>query len=147
MISKKCASQYKDLSNNSVKLSPILLLESNYITLNKTRKRDKHLAVAQIVVDNKRKIASLNQKFISTWSLPQDLVMTRCERQIFQFIAEQLKKTQSFLIKIRDVHQQVEEIQDLVELKDGRIFLFIIQPQWVKRRVVGRNYQFLPRYY
>ena len=71
--------------------------------------------------------------------------MTRCEESVFQFIAEQLKKTQSFLIDLSDVHKRMEEIQDLVELKDGRTFLVLIKPQWVDKKVVGRNYKFFPR--
>jgi PAS domain-containing protein len=96
-----------------------------------------------MVVNNEGKIFSLNQRFISIWKLPQHVVEARCEWQLFQFIAEELENPQSFLIDIRNVRSQRSlEIQELVELKDGRFFSHISIPQWFEKTVVGRIYQF-----
>jgi PAS domain-containing protein len=135
--------QYRELVSDSTQYSTISLPKLNFSNISITRKDNKRLPVGQMVVNNDRKIVSLNQKFISIWKLPQHVVQTGGERQVFQFIIEQLENPQSFLIDTRNVHEQRSlEIQDLVKLKDGRFFSHISFPQWLEKTVVGRVYRF-----
>jgi hypothetical protein len=135
--------QYRELFSDSTQYSTISLPNLSFSKISITRKDNKRLPVGQMVVDNQGKIGSLNPKFISIWKLPQHVVQTGEERQVFQFIAEQLSNPQSFLIDTRNVHEHRSlEIQDLVKLKDGRFFSHISIPQWLEKTVVGRIYQF-----
>jgi hypothetical protein len=135
--------QYRELFSDSTQYSTISLSKLSSSKISRTRKDNKRLPVGQMVVNNDRKIVSLNQKFISLWKLPQHVVQTGEERQVFQFIVEQLENPQSLLIDTRNVNEHRSlEIQDLVKLKDGRFFLHISFPQWLEKTVVGRVYRF-----
>ena len=135
--------QYKELRTDSTQCSPILLPKSSYSGISKTKEDNKRLSIGQMVVNNEGKIASLNQKFVSMWKLTECVVTARCERQIWRFIAEQLSNPYDFLVNIRNIEEQrTLEIQDLVELKDGRCFSQNMKPQWSGKTVVGRIYRF-----
>lgn len=135
--------QYRELVSDSTQYSTISLPNSSFSKISITRKDHKRLPVGQMVVNNDRKIVSLNQKFISIWKLPQHVVQTGEERQVFQFIVEQLENPQSFLIDTRNFHEQRSlEIQDQIKLKNGRACSYLITPQWLEKKVVGRIWRF-----
>lgn len=143
MIFENYAVQHREILSDSTQFEPILLPKLSYNSISKTREDNKRLPSGQMVVNNEGKIVSLNQKLILIWKLPQHVVEARCERQVFQFISEQLKKPQSFLRDVRNVREQMElEIQNLVERKDGITFSHLIKPQWLDKKVVGRIYRF-----
>ena len=103
------------------------------------------LSVGQMVVNNQGTIVSLNRRFISIWKLTECVVTARCERQVFQFIAEHLENPQSFLIDMRNVHEQMElEVKEQLELKNGRSFMHLTKPQWLEKTVIGRIHLFWP---
>jgi hypothetical protein len=135
--------QYRKLVSDSTQYSTISLPKLNFSKISRTRKDNKRLPVGQMVVNNERNIVSLNQKFISIWKLPQHVIQTGEERQVFQFITEQLSNPQSFLVNRRNVNEQRSlEIRELVKLKDGRFFSHTSFPQWSEKTVVGRVYRF-----
>jgi hypothetical protein len=135
--------QYRELFSDSTQYSTISLPKLNFSKISITRKDNKRLPVGQMVVNNDRKIVSLNQKFISIWKLPQHVVQTGEERQVFQFITEQLSNPQSFLVNRRNVNEQRSlEIRELVKLKDGRTFVHLMKPQWLEKTVVGKIHRF-----
>lgn len=135
--------QYRELFYDFTQFSPFLLPELNFNTISRIKKDNKPSSVGQTIVNNQGKIVSLNQKFISIWKLPQYVVTARCERQVFQFIVEQLENSRSFSTNVRKIHERrLLEIQDQVKLKDGRTFMYLIKPQWFEKIIVGRIYQF-----
>jgi hypothetical protein len=135
--------QYRKLVSDSTQYSTISLPKLNFSKTSITRKDNKRLPVGQMVVNNDRKIVSLNQKFISMWKLPQHVIQTCEERQVFKFITEQLSNPQSFLVNRRNVNEQRSlEIRELVKLKDGRTIVHLMKPQWLEKIVVGRIWRF-----
>jgi PAS domain-containing protein len=133
----------RELFFDFTQFEPILLPELSSSTTSRTSKNNKPVSVGQMVVNNEGKIVSLNPRFISIWKLPQHVVQARCEWQLFQFIAEQLENPQSFLIDIRNVHEQMNlEIQSSLKLKDGRTFLHLMKSQRLEQKIVGRIYRF-----
>lgn len=135
--------QYRELFDDSTQYSTISLPNLSFSKISITRKDHKRLPVGQMVANNDQKIVSLNQKFISIWKLPQHVVQTGEERQVFQFIAEQLSNPQSFLVNRRNVNEQRSlEIRELVKLKDGRTIVHLMKPQWLEKTVVGRIWRF-----
>jgi hypothetical protein len=132
--------QYRELFSDSTQYSTISL--PNLSFSKRTRKDNKRLPVGHMLVNNDRKIVSLNQRFISIWKLPQHVVTARCERQVFQFIAEHLENPQSFLIGSNAQRQMELEVREQLKLRDGRSFLYLMKPQWLGKIVVGRIYQF-----
>ncbi len=137
------AVQHREPVSEFTQFEPIFFTKSSYSRISRIRDDNKRLSVGQMVVNNEGKIVSLNQKFILIWKLPECVVTARCERQVFQFIAEQLENPQSFLINITNFREQMKpEIKELVKLKDGRTFSHKMKPQWLEKKVVGRIYRF-----
>lgn len=143
LIRERHATGIPRFIGDSTQFEPIWRTNFSYSSISRTRKNNKHLSVGQMVVNNEGQIVSLNQKFISIWKLTQPIVTARCERQVIQFIAEQLENPPHFLFDIRNVREQrLLEIQELIKLKDGRTFSYIMKPQWLEREIVGRIYRF-----
>lgn len=95
------------------------------------------------VVDNNRKIVSLNRKLISMWSLPQQIVSSQNDWQVVKFISKRCENSANFLIDIRKIYKQPDlDIKDSIKLKDGRIFERITKPQWSEGKIVGRIWMF-----
>jgi len=96
-----------------------------------------------LVVDNQRKMVSMNRKFIELWSLPKYLIMSQDDDQALEFVSEQFEEPKSFLKEVRELYLQPDlEIHDTIKLKDGRRFERHLQPQWLGDKNVGRIWGF-----
>ena len=92
-----------------------------------------------LIVDNQRRIVSLNRKFINLWSLPKQLIECRNEEQALNFASQHFKEPESFLKSVGEVYDSPDlVIHDTISLKDGRVFERISQPQLVEEEIVGR---------
>ncbi len=96
-----------------------------------------------LVVDNQRKMVSMNRKFIELWSIPKYLLMSQDDDQALEFVSEQFDEPKSFLKEVRELYLQPDlEIHDTIKLKDGRRFERHSQPQWLEEKNVGRIWIF-----
>lgn len=100
-------------------------------------------ATGLLVVDNNRKMVSLNRKFIDIWGLPSQIVMSQDENLALEFAYYHVKNRHIFIKKIQEIHIHMEsEISDFIELKDNRVFKRTSQPQYLKDKIVGRIWTF-----
>ena len=113
------------------------------ISISRVKKEKSWTNAGIFVVDNKRKIVSLNRKLISMWSLPQQIVTSQNDWQVVKFISKRCENSANFLIDVRKIYEQIDlEVHDSIKLKDGRIFEYITTPQWLEGKIVGRIWRF-----
>lgn len=100
-------------------------------------------ATGILVVDNKRRIVSLNRKFIEMWRLPKHIVGSQDDNQALAFVSEQLEAPKRFFIEVSDLYKQLHlEIHDAIDFKDGRRFERYSQPLWIEGENIGRTWIF-----
>lgn len=96
-----------------------------------------------LIVDNERRMVSLNRAFIQMWRLPERIIASQNDDLALAFVAEQVEQPCCFLMKVRGVYvQKAAIIQDTIKLKDGRVFERFSQPQWLGQQIVGRVWLF-----
>ena len=137
------AVQHRELLSELTQSEPILFPKSSHGKIERIEDDNKDSSVGLMTVTNQEKIFSLNGKFLSIWKLTESIVAARCERQTWRFIAEQLSDPDDFLANIRNIKKQgTLEIQQIVKLKKGGIYLHTMESQWSGKTVVARTHQF-----
>ncbi len=100
-------------------------------------------ATGILVVDSKRRIMSLNRKFIEMWHLPKHIVVSQDDSQALAFVSGQLEAPKRFYTEVSDFYKQLHlEIHDAIDFKDGRRFERYSQPLWIERENIGRIWSF-----
>lgn len=101
------------------------------------------VATGILVVDSKRRIVSLNRKFIEMWHLPKDIVVSQDDNQALAFVSEQLEAPKRFFVEVSTLYKQLNlEIHDAINFKDGRRFERYTQPLWIEGENIGRIWSF-----
>jgi PAS domain S-box-containing protein len=96
-----------------------------------------------LVVDRSDRIATYNRRFVEMWCVPDDLLASRsCDRVRGAVLAE-LRAPEDFLRGVRYREENPEaEVEERLELKDGRIVELYSKPQRLGGEVVGRVLSF-----
>jgi len=96
-------------------------------------------ADGMIVSQNGKHIATVNQKFIQMWGIPESVIASRDLNLLVPLLLEQLKDSESFMSQTQDLLFHADaEAYGIVELKDGRIFERYSLPQRIGGKIVGR---------
>jgi PAS domain S-box-containing protein len=94
-------------------------------------------------VDSKGKISAFNQRFLTLWQIPNDILESRDDEKAIAIVLDQLSDPEAFLEKVRYLYGRPEEGSfDLIEFKDGKIFERYSLPQKIGKNVVGRVWSF-----
>ncbi len=92
-----------------------------------------------IVSQKERHIATVNQKFIEMWGIPESVIASRDLNFLVPLMLEQLKDPEAFMSQARGLLSQPEaQGYGIFELKDGRVFERYSHPQWLGGNIVGR---------
>jgi PAS domain S-box-containing protein len=75
-----------------------------------------------LIVDENAKILNVNQSFIRIWGIPGDLLSTRSDEPVLQYIAGQTADPAAFLSRVKSLYENREEksLED-IPLKNGRV--------------------------
>jgi len=75
-----------------------------------------------LIVDESGKILHYNQKFVGIWGIPDDLLASRSDDPVLQYVVGQLADPEAFLTRVRYLYDHKEEksFEELF-LKDGRV--------------------------
>jgi len=92
-----------------------------------------------LVVDSTGGLVAYNHKFADMWAVPEDILMLRNRHALVRIIEPQLIDPGAFDGKIKTGHDDpTAKTDDVVKLKDGRVFERHSEPQIVNRKSVGR---------
>jgi len=76
-----------------------------------------------LVVDGEGKSISFNNNFGRMWNIPQQILDTRDDEKMLQYVVSQLKNPEQFLEKVRYLYaHKNEKSRDEIQFKDGRVF-------------------------
>jgi len=97
-----------------------------------------------MVVDLNGRLLNYNQRVVNMWGIPQELLMARGEKEVVNFMVEEVEDRESFLATIKRAYAQPEvESFDVVRLTDGRVIERYSKPQRVGGKTVGKVWAFL----
>jgi PAS domain S-box-containing protein len=96
-----------------------------------------------LVVDNDRKCVLSNKRFSDLWHIPQDLLDTRDDVAMIDYILSQLDDPESFVNTVDYLYSHpCENSRDGIELNDSRIFERYSFPLTVQSGNLGRIWFF-----
>jgi PAS domain-containing protein len=74
-----------------------------------------------LIVDDKGNTVHANAKFVQIWRIPDEILQTRNDQQMLDFVLDQLEDPQGFLTKVQELYASLDESFDVLEFKDGRV--------------------------
>lgn len=96
-----------------------------------------------LVVNLEGKQVGYNQRFVSMWHIPNNILSTGDDDIVLNFVLSQLLYPDKFLARVKELYHHPEaEAVDEIEFKNGRIFERLTQPQWQNGKVTGRVWSF-----
>ena len=96
-----------------------------------------------LVVDERGKITAFNEKFAELWPVPESILASRDEDNVFSCLSSRLKDPVRFHMRVGQLYAHPnEQSDDVIELRDGRILERHSSPQQVRGKNVGRVWGF-----
>jgi len=96
-----------------------------------------------LVVSAEGRISSVNNKFLSMWGIPRELVDAGDDEAVIGSVMGQLVDPDAFVEKVTALYADPDaESHDVLRFRDGRTFERYSRPQKVEDRVVGRVWSF-----
>lgn len=90
-------------------------------------------------VDLNDRIINLNQRFIAMWNVPDELIVSRSTLQMMNYLQSCLLDAQAFFATLQRLEQEPDlETEDTLALQDGRYFICVSKPEFLRDRQVGR---------
>ena len=91
------------------------------------------------VVNSSGAVVAYNSKFREVWGLPDALLQSESRSARLSFVASQVKDPEPFKARVNEIYADHEtQSDDVIELKDGRVFERHSEPQRVKGKNTGR---------
>lgn len=83
-----------------------------------------------------------NAEFATMWRVSNELIETRSNEALLNFVLDQIEEPDAFLAKVRELQWTSEESFETLRLKDGRIFERYSRPLMHEGDVAGRVWSF-----
>ncbi|NTW33437.1 MAG: PAS domain S-box protein, partial [Bacteroidetes bacterium] len=97
-----------------------------------------------LVVDEKGKILSYNQRFVKLWGITPDIIETKSDEKALQSVLDKLANPEEFMQKVKYLYEFKDKIsKDEITLKDGRSFDRYSAPMFgADKKYYGRVWYF-----
>ncbi len=95
-----------------------------------------------LVVDEKGMVTHTNKRFARMWQIPNELIRTREDKKLLDFVLDKLIEPEAFLSKVQTLYQTSDEDFDVLNFKDGRVFERFSSPLIRDRQIAGRVWSF-----
>ena len=95
-----------------------------------------------LVIDNKGKVVTKNSQFDKKWSIPKAICESHDDKQLLDFVLDQLINPQEFLDKVNMLYRTNDTILDFIYFKDHRIFERFSSPLLINNQNEGRIWSF-----
>lgn len=95
-----------------------------------------------LVVEGREQVTHFNKRFVDLWHIPEDIVETRQDPKLLDYVLDQLMEPQAFLEKVRRLYDSAEEDFDTLRFKDGRVYERFSHPLIREGRIAGRVWSF-----
>lgn len=74
-----------------------------------------------LVIDANRRVSAYNQRFVTIWKIPETILATQDDRQLLDYVLDQLEDPAEFLAKVEYLYEHPDESShDELALKDQR---------------------------
>ena len=98
---------------------------------------------ALLVVDRTGKVSFYNDRFKNFWKIPLDIMKTKDDKKLLDYVVSQLSDAKEFLDKVNYLYlHPEEESYDVIYFKDGRVFDRYSTAQKVGNEIIGRIWNF-----
>ena len=81
-------------------------------------------------------------RFAQMWQIPDELIRTREDKKLLDFVLGQLKEPEVFLSKVQVLYKTSDEDFDVLDFKDGRVFERFSSPLIRDGQIAGRVWSF-----
>jgi PAS domain S-box-containing protein len=95
-----------------------------------------------LVVDEDGKVSHFNSRFAEMWRIPAELLETRDDKKLLEFVLDQLDDREAFLTKVRDLYGSRDEDLETIRFRDGRVFERYSSPLTRNGDLSGRVWSF-----
>ncbi len=96
-----------------------------------------------LVINKEGSIVDYNQKLVSLWKIPRNILEEKKEIILRDFMKNQLVAPEQFLANIAFLFANDEAVRiDILKFNDGRIFECYSQPHKLENKTVGRVFDF-----
>jgi PAS domain S-box-containing protein len=98
--------------------------------------------IGTVVVDGKGNIIHSNGRFAEMWAIPQKQLSIGNDEAVWRAIIDQINDPEQFQERTRDLLQQTGVSNDMVFLKDGRVYERNSFPHLIDGKIFGRSWGF-----
>ncbi|MDH3955985.1 MAG: PAS domain S-box protein [Desulfobacteraceae bacterium] len=95
-----------------------------------------------LVVDKNEKISHVNNRFAQMWNIPNELIETRDDNKLLDYVLDQLLYPKEFLSKVQELYNSADEDFDTIYFKNGKILERHSCPLIRNQEISGRVWSF-----
>lgn len=95
-----------------------------------------------LVIDWQGAITSMNRLFSTMWQIPEESLLNRDDSAILLHVSQALADPEVLEQRLREIAGS-HETEDLLHLRDGRVFQLKSLPQYLDEQIIGRVFGFV----
>ena len=95
-----------------------------------------------LAVSRENKVLLVNERFVEMWMIPQEVIASKEDSVLLQYVIDQLIDPQSFLQKVQELYKSNEVSFDTLYFKNGRVFDRLSRPLIQGTALRGRVWSF-----
>ncbi len=95
-----------------------------------------------LAVNRENEVVFANERFVEMWMIPQEVMASKDDALLLQYVLDQLSDPQGFLQKVQDLYKSAEQSFDTLFFKDGRVFERLSRPLFCEAELCGRVWSF-----